>query len=130
MQVIKRSHIGKWHVGYSHATMPNQQGFDYSFGFMGGCIDNYSHFFYWDGPNRHDLWRNEKEIWEPGKYFPDLMVEEAGKFIEENKKDPFFMYFAVNIPHYPLQGETQWFEGYRNLPVPRSMYAAFVSHHG
>lgn len=38
-------HIGKWHVGYSPETMPNAQGFDYSFGFMGGCIDNYSHFF-------------------------------------------------------------------------------------
>jgi len=25
--------------------MPNGQGFDYSFGHMGGCIDNYSHFF-------------------------------------------------------------------------------------
>ena len=51
-------HIGKWHLGYTPDTMPNGQGFDYSFGHMGGCIDNYSHFFYWQGPNRHDLWRN------------------------------------------------------------------------
>ncbi|MBA7577611.1 N-acetylgalactosamine-6-O-sulfatase [subsurface metagenome] len=43
------AHIGKWHVGYSGETMPNAQGFDYSFGHMGGCIDNYSHFFYWGG---------------------------------------------------------------------------------
>jgi arylsulfatase A len=50
-------HIGKWHLGYTPETMPNGQGFDYSFGHMGGCIDNYSHFFYWVGPNRHDLWR-------------------------------------------------------------------------
>src|SRR5262245_15984256 len=64
----QRAHIGKWHIGFSPETMPNQQGFDYSFGFMGGCIDNYSHFFYWDGPNRHDLRQNGKEVWEPGKY--------------------------------------------------------------
>lgn len=37
-------HIGKWHLGYTPATMPNGQGFDYSFGHMVGCIDNYSHF--------------------------------------------------------------------------------------
>jgi arylsulfatase A len=43
----KTAHIGKWHMGYSPETMPNAQGFDYSFGFMGGCIDNYSHFYYW-----------------------------------------------------------------------------------
>jgi len=54
----KTAHIGKWHVGYTPETMPNAQGFGYSFGFMGGCIDNYSHYFYWNGPNRHDLWRN------------------------------------------------------------------------
>jgi arylsulfatase A-like enzyme len=41
----KTGHIGKWHMGYSHETTPNQQGFDYSYGHMGGCIDNYSHFF-------------------------------------------------------------------------------------
>ncbi len=27
------------------------------------CIDNDSHFFYWNGPNRHDLWRNGREVW-------------------------------------------------------------------
>ena len=39
--------VGKWHLGYIPQTMPNGQGFDYSFGHMGGCIDNFSHFFYW-----------------------------------------------------------------------------------
>lgn len=123
----KTAHIGKWHMGYAAETMPNQQGFDYSFGFMGGCIDSYSHFFYWSGPNRHDLWRNGTEIWEDGKYFPDLMVDEAGKFLQENKSNPFFMYFAINMPHYPLQGEQKWRDYYKDLPSPRRMYAASVS---
>jgi arylsulfatase A-like enzyme len=120
-------HIGKWHVGYSKETMPNAQGFDYSFGFMGGCIDNYSHFFYWAGPNRHDLWRNGVEVYETGKYFPDLMVAEAGKFLEENKEKPFFLYWAINLPHYPLQGEQKWMDHYKDLPSPRNKYAAFIS---
>ncbi len=123
----KTAHIGKWHVGYTPQTMPNAQGFDYSFGFMGGCIDNYSHYFYWNGPNRHDLWRNGKEIWEPGKFFADLMVEETNTFLSENKNNPFFIYFAINIPHYPLQGEKKWLDYYKNLPSPRNMYAAFIS---
>ena len=56
------AHIGKWHLGYTPDQMPNAQGFDYSFGHMGGCIDNFSHFFYWQGPNRHDLYRNGQEV--------------------------------------------------------------------
>ena len=121
------AHIGKWHIGYSPETMPNQQGFDHSFGFMGGCIDNYSHFFYWDGPNRHDLWRNGKEAWEAGQYFPEMMVAEATSFMEQNKAKPFFIYFALNSPHYPLQGEKKWLDHYKDIPSPRRQYAAYVS---
>jgi len=32
-------HVGKWHLGFSPATMPLGQGFDFSFGHIGGCID-------------------------------------------------------------------------------------------
>lgn len=121
------AHVGKWHLGHRPGSVPNDQGFDHSFGHLGGCIDNYSHFFYWAGPNRHDLYRNGKEVWEDGKYFPDLMVAEASKFIEENKEKPFFLYWAINTPHYPLQPEVKWREKYKHLPHPRRDYAAFVS---
>jgi arylsulfatase A-like enzyme len=121
------AHIGKWHLGYTPETMPNGQGFDHSFGHMGGCIDNYSHFFYWQGPNRHDLWRNGKEIFEDGKFFPELMAEEAARFIEQNKEKHFFIYFALNTPHYPYQGYAKWLKHYKKLPSPRNLYAAFLS---
>jgi arylsulfatase A-like enzyme len=120
-------HVGKWHLGYTPETMPNGQGFDESFGHMGGCIDNYSHFFYWQGPNRHDLWRNGKEIWEDGRYFPDLMAEECERFIAAHKAEPFFLYWALNVPHYPLQGSAKWRERYADVEGPRGMYGAFVS---
>ncbi len=120
-------HVGKWHLGYTPETMPNGQGYDYSFGHMGGCIDNYSHFFYWQGPNRHDLWENGQEIWRDGDFFGDLIVNECKHFIEENRENPFFLYWAINMPHYPLQGVEKWREKYKHLGAPRRMYAAFVS---
>jgi len=120
-------HVGKWHLGYTPETMPNGQGFDYSFGHMGGCIDNYSHFFYWNGPNRHDLWRNGREIWRDGQYFGRLMVDECKQFISSHQDHPFFLYWAINMPHYPLQALLKWREKYRDLESPRRMYAAFVS---
>ncbi len=77
----RTAHVGKWHLGYTPETMPNARGFDFSFGHMGGCIDNWSHFFFWAGPNVHDLWRNGVEVHEDGRFFPDLCVEEASRFM-------------------------------------------------
>lgn len=121
------AHIGKWHLGFGKGHKPLDKGFDYSFGFMGGCIDNYSHFFYWDGSNREDLWENNKRVYLPGQFFPDLMIQKAEAFIDKHKDHPFFMYFAINMPHYPYQGDPKWLEHYHDLPDPRRLYAAFVS---
>ncbi len=123
----RTGHVGKWHLGYTKDTMPNGQGFDESFGHMGGCIDNYSHFFYWNGPNRHDLWKNGEEIYRDGEFFPDLMVKECQKFLANHRQTPFFLYWAINVPHYPLQGTNEWRNRYQSLPNPRREYAAFVS---
>ena len=120
-------HVGKWHVGYTPEQMPNRRGFDFSFGFMGGCIDNYSHFFYWQGPNVHDLHRDGEEEYHAGEFFGDLVVTEAGKFLDAHKEGPFFLYFAINEPHYPLQPETRWIERFKSLPYPRNMYAAWMA---
>jgi arylsulfatase A len=121
------AHFGKWHLGYRPETMPNGQGFDQSFGHMGGCIDNYSHFFYWAGPNIHDLHQNTNEVFYNGQFFPDLIVKQAAEFMAKNKKRPFFIYFAMNNPHYPYQPDPKWLKHYRNSPYPRNLYAAFVS---
>jgi arylsulfatase A-like enzyme len=121
------AHIGKWHVGYTPETLPRAQGFDHSFGHMGGCIDNFSHFFYWSGPNIHDLWRNGAEVFHDGEFFPDLMVREAAQFMERNRDRPFFIYYALNTPHYPYQGDAKWLEHFKHLPHPRRLYAAFLA---
>ncbi len=120
-------HVGKWHLGKSEGQTPLGQGFRTSFGHMEGCIDNYAHFFYWSGPNRHDLWRNGQEIWEDGKFFPDLMVRECKSFLDTAREKPFLLYWAFNAPHYPYQGTDRWRNHYRDLAGPRDKYAAFVS---
>ena len=119
--------IGKWHLGHREQNLPNGQGFDYFFGHQRGCIDNYSHFFFWDGPNKHDLYRNAEEVYYPGRHFSDLMVDEVKEVIDKNKEQPFFIYWAFNAPHYPYQGEPKWLDRYKDLPTPRKEYAAFLS---
>jgi len=124
------AHIGKWHLGSSEDKQPNAQGFDYSFGHLGGCIDNFSHSSYWqDGANYHDLYLNGEEIYRYGEFFPDMMLEEAKDFIEQNKNHPFFIYYALNVPHYPYQGSKEWLDYYneKGVEYPRNLYAAFLS---
>ncbi|MCX7015657.1 MAG: sulfatase-like hydrolase/transferase [Candidatus Sumerlaeota bacterium] len=119
--------FGKWHLGASDELSPLAQGFDEFFGHREGCIDNYSHFYHWSGPIRHDLWRDNQEVWEDGKFFGDLIVREAERFLDESKDRPFFLYFPVNEPHYPKQAKPQYREMYKDMPLPRGDYAAFVS---
>ena len=123
------AHIGKWHLGDQKGMLPNDQGFDYSFGHHVGCIDNYSHFYYWRGANRHDLFRNGKEVYYNGQFFPNLMLKEASIILDKNKNRPFFMYYALNTPHYPYQGTPEWLQYYQDKGVayPRDLYAAFLS---
>ena len=118
--------FGKWHLGASLENGPLEQGFDSYYGFRGGFIDNYVHFFL-HGKGFHDLWKNNNEIFERGKYFPSLMTDQAIQFIERNKNHPFFLYTAFNLPHYPLQPDSQFVSIYKNFEEPRKSYATVVS---
>lgn len=123
----RTGHIGKWHLGYTPETMPNAQGFEYSWGHMSGVIDRYSHFFYWEGPPAHDLWRNGQEIWESGSSFSDLTKEELARFLEKEDERPFFLYWAPAAPHYPLQPKQSSVKLFSHLSEPRRSYAASLA---
>jgi len=119
--------IGKWHLGFTPQTDPNGQGFDYFFGHHAGCIDYYSHWFYWQDPPHHDLYRNRDEVYEEGRYMTDLIVREAAEFIERKKDSPFLLYVAFNAPHYPTQAPERLRKLYAHLPAPRNQYAPLVA---
>ncbi|MBN2449169.1 MAG: sulfatase-like hydrolase/transferase [Lentisphaeria bacterium] len=120
--------FGKWHLGEGEGERPNAQGFEEFLGHRGGCIDNYSHYFYWSGPNRHDLWRNDEEHFEPGIFFPEIVVREACRFLEAHREHPFFLYLPFNTPHYPMQAEQHFIEMYAAMQdANRQRYAAFVT---
>lgn len=120
----RTGHIGKWHLGYTPETMPNAQGFDESWGHMTGVIDNYSHFFFWEGPPAHDLWRNGREIWAPGEKLSQLTKSEIAKFLAEGDGRPFLLYWATNLPHYPMQPNSSSLAIFESALPPRKAYLA------
>ena len=127
----KTALFGKWHLGADINHCPTEFGFDEFFGHRCGFIDNYKHQFLHCQPSRppfHDLWRDKEEIFENGSYFPDLVVREATRFLNEhNTDDPFFLYLPFNLPHYPYQADEKFTSLYQDLPCPRNLYAPMVS---
>ena len=125
--------VGKWHLGVGEASRPYNHGFDYSFSFMAGCIDYYSHIFYWGqnlGVNpRHDLFENSNEVNYDGEYATDLITDKAVNYIRENsrKDDPFFLYVAYNAPHYPMHAPKKYMDRFSHLPWDRQVMAAMIS---
>jgi len=123
--------FGKWHLGTSSESRPNAQGFDEFYGFLGGCIDYYSHIMYWEMGSGlfpvHDLWKNSEEVWENGTYFTDIITRESLRFIRENSSKPFFLYVAYNSPHYPMHAPREYFERFPNLESHRRQQAAMVA---
>ena len=121
---------GKWHLGSTAETCPNAHGFDYFYGFHSGCVDFYSHRYYWGEPrqvNYHDLWRNREEIFEDGRYLTGRIAEEAAAFIERDISRPFFLYCAFNAVHYPMHAPREYGERFPGLERERRMYAAMLA---
>jgi arylsulfatase A-like enzyme len=122
--------FGKWHLGSTPETVPNAHGFDRFTGFHSGCIDYYSHRYYWGEPrtvNYHDFWRDRTEIFEDGQYSTEIFAREAAQFIRENRSNPFFLYLPFNGPHYPMHAPRKYVERFPGLGAERQMYAAMLA---
>lgn len=121
--------FGKWHLGTSLATGPYAHGFDEFFGFRAGCVDYYSHIFYYESPPVHDLWHNDQEVWNNGEYLTELISEKAVQFIEKqvDQEQPFFMYVPYNAPHYPMHAPEKYMKRFSHLPWDRQVMAAMIA---
>ena len=125
---------GKWHLGLAEGSRPHDHGFDDWFGFMAGCIDYYSHIFYWqmnrDGRAQfHDLWENGVEFHRDGEYFTELITEYAVKYIRRSMQlgKPFFLYIPYNAPHYPMHAPEKYVNRFPSLSWDRQIMGAMIS---
>ncbi len=152
-QVLKKAGyrtgcVGKWGVGRPGITDPNDRGFDYFYGYV--CM-NHAHncfppFIVQNGekvPLRNVL----AEKWEnhtyPGAgvavkkvdFVPHLCQKEVLQFIDRNKGNPFFLYYALNIPHANNEGGRNGMEvpsygefADKDWPAPEKGFATMIRH--
>lgn len=116
----KTACVGKWGVGHPPPLDdPNQNGFDHFYGYinMFHAHNFFPSFLVRNGvkePLRNvqmDAFKNppvEREgvgVAEVAvDYAPELITQDALRFIRENKENPFFLYYALNIPHANNEG--------------------------
>ncbi|PTT01280.1 N-acetylgalactosamine-6-sulfatase [Pedobacter sp. HMWF019] len=115
--------VGKWGLGAPMtAGTPNNQGFDYFYGYI---CQRQDHTYYsghlWENNNRVPLDNrivdpnielpkdldplDEKnyEKYQQKDYAPDYLIKAALKFIDKSKDKPFFLYYPSPLPHVSLQ---------------------------
>ncbi len=124
--------MGKWHLGLKDECRPNSNGFDEFSGFLAGCVDYYSHIFYWgmaDGNTNptHDLWENDEEVFDNGEYLTERITRKSVDFIQRHKDEPFMLYVAFNAPHYPMHAPEKYLKRFPYLSWDRQIMAAMIS---
>jgi arylsulfatase A len=124
-QSYRTAAVGKWHLGHLPQHLPTKHGFDSYFGIpysndMSPAQNN--------GEGAKDypptpLIRDTEVIeLEPDqRLITRRYTEEAIRFIEENRNQPFYLYLAHTMPHIPLYASAE-FEG----KSPRGLYGDVV----
>lgn len=118
--------FGKWHLGAAHSHGPTRQGFEEFFGIRGGFIDNYNHHSL-HGQGRHDLYEGIEEQFRNGEYFMDMVTERSVQWMRSHADEPFFLYYPLNLPHYPEQSIAPFESAFADLPEPRRSYAKILA---
>lgn len=154
--------FGKWGLGPMGSTGdPLRQGFDRWYGYnCQGVAHNYYPTHLWDNDKQvpldnpkfaaHQKLPAGRDPKDPasfsaytGKdYAPDLITEQALKFVRDNRDRPFVLYYPTTVPHLALQvpddslkeyagtfPEEPYTGGKGYLPhrQPRAAYAAMVT---
>ena len=134
--------FGKWHLGEAPALRPEAQGFDEYLGFYPGA----SMYLDADDPRAVNsvqefdpidvfLWanlpfavrKNGGDRFRPADYMTDYLGNEAAKAIAANRNRPFFLYFAPNAPHTPLQALRSDYDALPQIKEHRlRVYAAMI----
>jgi len=153
--------IGKWGLGMADTEgSPNQQGFDYFYGYLDQKqAHNYYPTHLWENGKKVELNNNPLTVHTKisteqasddvfnsfigNEYSVELMAKKAKQFIASKKDEPFFLYYALTLPHLALQIPEEELElykgklqdtpylgdkGYCPVKYPHATYAAMITY--
>jgi len=107
--------FGKWHLGDKPGYRPTERGFDYYWGFLAGSRS------YFPNPTAdregkpQAITENLTHVTFDG-YLTDRLGDKAVDFIAKNKSKPFFIYWAPNAVHTPMEAKTEDLAQFKDHP--------------
>lgn len=114
--------FGKWGLGApGTASEPLKMGFDHFYGF--NCqrqAHHYYPYFLWNDTQREMLWGNFGL--ETRDYAPDLIQDQALRFVESNKSRPFFLFYPMIQPHAEMFAPEKYMAKYRGKYLPETSF--------
>ena len=114
--------FGKWGLGFPGSEGdPNNQGFDEFFGY--NCQRLAHHYYpYYLRHNQEKTVLEGNEGFNTEQYGPNIIHEKALGFLENNKDNPFFMFYPSLIPHAEMFAPEEYMEKYRGKFEPENNY--------
>jgi arylsulfatase A-like enzyme len=91
--------VGKWHLGFSSASFPLNNGFDSFYGLLGGANDYISH----TTPSGQLDFYDGFSVCKDQGYMTDLLAKRAIDIIKAKHEKPFFLSLQFTAPHWPWQ---------------------------
>ncbi|GAL82094.1 N-acetylgalactosamine 6-sulfate sulfatase [Algibacter lectus] len=120
--------IGKWHLGMKGKFTPNNRGFDYHYGLLGGWANQYTRY---NPDGGYDWYENGLLLPKEDGHSTDLITNKAIEYINvNNNDDPFFLYLSYTAPHVPIQVDPKWAKPYEGQfdTQTRVGYAGMMAH--
>lgn len=118
--------FGKWHLGDMYPYRPHDRGFQKAVVHGGGGISQAPD--YWGNDYFDDTYfvNGKPQAFEG--YCTDVFFDEALKYIEQHKDEPFFCYIATNAPHSPYNVDKQYSQPYEGLmPEDRARFYGMIT---
>ncbi|WP_421897600.1 arylsulfatase [Marinoscillum sp.] len=109
--------FGKWHLGDNYPFRPQDRGFDEVLTHGGGGMEQTMD--YWDNDYFNDMYIHNGELQQYEGYSADIWFDEAIKWIDSKKDEPFFCYLPSNTAHSPYFVEDKYYkdlEGNDSIP--------------
>lgn len=114
--------FGKWGLGYPASEgAPENQGVDEFFGY--NC-QRLAHNYY-----PAHLWHNTTKVALPGNsgaskndYAPEIIHEKALQFLDDNKDNPFFLFYPMVMPHAELVAPPIYMARHSGRYLPEKAY--------
>ncbi len=115
--------FGKWHLGDEYPYRPQDRGFETVICHGGGGISQQPD--YWGNDYFDDTYLVNGTPTKFKGYCTDVFFQEAIRYIESVKDQPFFCYISTNAPHGPFNVENRYADLYRDKTASEK-YARFL----